>query len=120
MDASKKMKERISSQKATIDALTKALKKAQEEKATMVIPSREEVAKEEETTGYKMERAARLAVNPIYVIVKEKYEDIDELADFIVQQYCNGRADSAGTCADQDEMTPNGEKKGRACVTSKT
>ena len=86
----------------------------------------EEVIKEEpkeeskeEHKGYKMKRAARLPVKPIYVIVKEKYDDIDELAEFVVQDYCTGRAESMGQCADQTEMTPKGEKKGRAFVTSK-
>ena len=51
--------------------------------------------------------------------MKEKYIDIDELSEFVVQDYCNGRGDSFGQCTDQTEMTPNREKKGRAFVTSK-
>ena len=62
--------------------------------------TREEVIKEEpkeeDDKGYQMKRAARLPVNPIYVIVKEKYIDIDELAEFVVQDYCTGRAESMG------------------------
>ena len=73
----------------------------------------------EEDNGYQMLRPAWLPVRPIYVIVKEKYPHIDELAEFVVQDYCNGRGDSFGQCADQTEMTPNREKKGRAlCRTS--
>ena len=118
MDASKKLRENVASLEATVAVLTSSLKKVEDECANMVIPPREEVAKEE-PTEFKMERAARLPVKPIYVIVKEKYDDIDELADFIVKEHCNGRADSAGQCADQEDMTPNGDKKGRAYVTSK-
>ena len=118
MDANKKLREKIVSQEGTIAALTRCLKKVEDECANMVIPPRVEVATEM-ATEFEMERAARLPVKPIYVVVKEKYDHIDELADFIVQEYCNGRADSAGQCTDQEDMTPNGDKKGQAYVTSK-
>jgi hypothetical protein len=78
MKARKKDREKIASLEETAAVLTSSLKKATEEKANIVIPPREEVAKEE-VPRFKMERAARLAVKPIYVIVKEKYPHIDEL-----------------------------------------
>ena len=73
----------------------------------------------EDESEYQMLRPARLPVKPIYCIVEEVYPKIDELAEFVVQSYCNGRVESFGQCADQTDMTPNGEKKGRAFVTSK-
>ena len=105
MDAMKKLREQNASKDATIDTLTKQLIEAQNDKAAIawLQAPREEVIKEEpkeeskeEHKGYKMERAARLLVKPIYVIVKEKYDDIDELAEFVVQDYCTGRAESMG------------------------
>ena len=127
MDAIKKLREQSACKDATINTLTKQLEEVQKEKAAMewfqaeatreVMKPKEE--SKEEDNGYQMLRPARLPVRPIYVIVKKKYIDIDELAEFVVQDYCNGRAESMGQCADQTDMTPNREKKGRAFVTSK-
>ena len=85
---------------------------------------RDEVAMEEtKAEKFKMLRASRspaaVPVKPIYVTIKGLYPDIDGLARFVIQNYCNGRLDSVGQCADQVEMTPNGEKRGRAYITSK-
>ena len=130
MDALKKLREESACKTTTINTLTTQLEEVQKEKAAMEWLQEEttrEVMKEapkeeskEEDNGYQMLRPARLPVRPIYVIVKEKYIDIDELAEFVVQDYCNGRAESMGQCADQTYMTPNREKKGRAFVTSTT
>ena len=83
--------------------------------------------KEEETDEYvdtdvprfKMERAARLPVKPIYAVIREKYPDIEALEKFVVQSYATGTAESPGSMMDQDSMTPDGEKSGRGYITSK-
>ena len=129
MDALKQLREQSACKDTTINALTKQLEEVQKEKASMEwLQATPEVMKEEpkeeskeEDNGYQMLRPARLPVRPIYVIVKEKYIDIDELAEFVVvQDCCNGRAESMGQCADQTEMPRKGEKKGRAFMTSKS
>ena len=68
---------------------------------------------------FKMERAARLPVKPIYAVIREKYPDIEALEKFVVQSYATGTAESPGSMMDQDSMTPDGEKSGRGYITSK-
>ena len=68
---------------------------------------------------FKMERAARLPVKPIYAVIREKYPDIEALEKFVVQSYATGTAESPGSMKDQDSMTPDGEKSGRGYITSK-
>ena len=122
MDANKKLREKVAALEAEIDivVLHTNAKKAEEQKTTIADPPRDEVAMEEpKADKFKMEQASRSPVKPIYVVIKEVYPDIDELARFMVQEYCNGRADSAGRCSDQKEMTPNGELRGRAYITLK-
>ena len=75
MDANKK---KIASKDMTIEILTKRVNELEEEKAAMgwIQTPLEEVVKEakeeskEEVPRFKMERAARLPVKPIYVIAK--------------------------------------------------
>ena len=120
MDANKRLKEKVDSLEAEVVVLHANAKQAEEGKSTIADPPRDEVAMEEpKADKFKMEQASRSPVKPIYVVIKEVYPDIDELARFMVQEYCNGRADSAGRCSDQKEMTPNGELRGRAYITLK-
>ena len=105
MDATKTLRAQVVSKDATLDTLTRQLIEAEQVKATMawLHSPREEVPKEEpkeeskeKHKDDKMERAARLPVKPIYVIVKQKYDAIEELAEFIVHSTRSGQKKREG------------------------